>query len=244
MGNVSGDLIDYWKLMRANPTMQGGFIWDFVDQGLWKQGPDGKRFFAYGGDFGDQPNDGNFNINGIVDPDREPHPMLAQVRKTYQSIHVAGGRSRRRGGSGSATNTPSPRWTATSCIGSSIATATPVASGDQAMPPVAPGQSRVDHDAGARRVSLCDDGHEYAVTLSFRLRAATAWAKSGLCRWPGSSSCCPPPPRPGIPRPRPGKPTIARAGNGYRISGHDFALDIDGTTGRPQPLRQPRTRAC
>lgn len=86
MGNSVGNLQDYWDVIEQYPSLQGGFIWDWVDQGLRSRTGDGKEFFAYGGDFGDKPNDGSFCINGLVQPDRKPNPSLYEVRKVYQSI--------------------------------------------------------------------------------------------------------------------------------------------------------------
>ena len=82
MGNSTGDLAAYWKLAEKYPTFQGGFIWDFADQALWKKG-NGERFLAYGGDYGDQPNDDNFNCNGIVAADRSYHPGAYEVKAVY-----------------------------------------------------------------------------------------------------------------------------------------------------------------
>ena len=69
MGNSNGGIQDYWDLVRKYPSMQGGFIWDFADQALWKTDARG-TWLAYGGDFGDAPNDDNFNCNGMVLPSR------------------------------------------------------------------------------------------------------------------------------------------------------------------------------
>ena len=88
MGNSVGNLQDYWTAIETYPHLQGGFIWDWVDQGLYKQGPDGKEFFAYGGDFGDRPNDRDFCINGLISPDRKPNPHLWEVKKVYQHIQI------------------------------------------------------------------------------------------------------------------------------------------------------------
>ena len=68
MGNSVGNLQDYWDVIYKYPVLQGGFIWDWVDQGLRKTLPDGTEFWAYGGDYGDTPNDGNFCCNGLVFP--------------------------------------------------------------------------------------------------------------------------------------------------------------------------------
>ena len=88
MGNSVGNLQDYWDVIEKYPNLQGGFIWDWVDQGLRKKHTDGTEFWAYGGDYGDTPNDGNFCCNGLVFPDRTPHPSLWEVKKVYQYIKV------------------------------------------------------------------------------------------------------------------------------------------------------------
>lgn len=89
MGNSPGGLGEYWDTIHATPGLQGGFIWDWVDQGLLKTDPNGTPCWAYGGDFGDQPNDRNFCINGIVFPDRTPHPALYEVKKVYQPLRIS-----------------------------------------------------------------------------------------------------------------------------------------------------------
>ena len=90
MGNSSGGLADYWKVFESERLCQGGFIWDFVDQGLWADGttPEGERvkYLAYGGDFGDHPNDGNFCCNGLITADRRLSPQMAEVSKVYQEV--------------------------------------------------------------------------------------------------------------------------------------------------------------
>jgi beta-galactosidase len=88
MGNSTGNLKEYWDAIRSHKRLIGGFIWDWVDQGLRKKAPDGTEFWAYGGDYGDKPNDGNFCCNGLILPDREPNPGLYEVKKVYQRIHV------------------------------------------------------------------------------------------------------------------------------------------------------------
>jgi beta-galactosidase len=88
MGNSVGNLQEYWDVFEKYPTVVGGFIWEWVDQGLRKKAPDGRNFFAYGGDFGDMPNDGIFCIKGLVGPDRKPNPSLHEVKKVYQYVKV------------------------------------------------------------------------------------------------------------------------------------------------------------
>ena len=74
----------------ASDQLQGGFIWDWVDQGLRRRSADGREYFVYGGDFGPPgtPSGANFCINGLVSPDREPHPSLWEVKKVYQSVRA------------------------------------------------------------------------------------------------------------------------------------------------------------
>jgi beta-galactosidase len=90
MGNSNGCLKDYWDAIYHYPQLQGGFIWDWVEQGLRETGPDGNEFWAYGGDYGDVPNDVNFNCNGLVQPDRIPKPAMAECKKVFQPIHLSG----------------------------------------------------------------------------------------------------------------------------------------------------------
>lgn len=120
MGNSNGNLVEYWEAMETVPGLQGGFIWDWVDQGIWKQvGPThtgshpqltlestggtsqagdaqgqpvkGRKqgmMWAYGGDFGDKPNDLQFCINGLLWPDRNPHPGLQELKYVYRPVNV------------------------------------------------------------------------------------------------------------------------------------------------------------
>ena len=98
MGNSTGNLQEYWDIIYADSSICGAAIWDWVDQGIAKP-IDGSQlrysrslslqsdeFWAYGGDFGDAPNDGHFLINGIVAPDRTPHPQYYEVQHVYQPL--------------------------------------------------------------------------------------------------------------------------------------------------------------
>ncbi len=87
MGNSVGNLQDYWDVIKSNKLLQGGFIWDWVDQGLLETDESGEEYWTYGGDYGEGlPSNGPFCINGLVWPDRTPHPALAEVKKVYQYI--------------------------------------------------------------------------------------------------------------------------------------------------------------
>ncbi|GAA0873344.1 beta-galactosidase LacZ [Gangjinia marincola] len=87
MGNSTGNLFKFWNAIRSNKRMIGGYIWDWVDQGLLQQTAKGESFYAYGGDMGDTKiNDKNFCLNGIVNPDRSPQPALWEVKKIFQPL--------------------------------------------------------------------------------------------------------------------------------------------------------------
>ena len=87
MGNSTGNFMDLWNAIYRYPNLQGGFIWDWIDQGILVKDENGTPFWAYGGDFGENaPSDGNFLCNGLVGPDREPHPGLVEVKKAYQYV--------------------------------------------------------------------------------------------------------------------------------------------------------------
>jgi beta-galactosidase/beta-glucuronidase len=87
MGNSTGNLKEYWKTIRKYRRLCGGFIWDWVDQGI-KMKTDEEEWWAYGGDFGDEPNDSNFCINGLVWPDRTPQPAMWECKKILQPVEA------------------------------------------------------------------------------------------------------------------------------------------------------------
>ncbi len=88
MGNSPGNLKEYWEIIRAYPRLRGGFIWDWVDQGIERTAANGQKYFAYGGDFGDEVSDKTFCINGMIFPDRQIHPSLWELKKVYQPLKV------------------------------------------------------------------------------------------------------------------------------------------------------------
>ena len=93
MGNTDGNFNNYWDTIRKYyPKMQGGYIWDFVDQGFQKITDKGDTIWSYGGDYGvNMPSDQNFNDNGLVAPDRSLHPQMLEVKKQYQNIFTSRG---------------------------------------------------------------------------------------------------------------------------------------------------------
>ena len=81
MNNSTGNVAEYWEMFESEPASQGGFIWDWVDQAMEKKdGKSGIVYWAYGGDFGDEPNDAQFVCNGMVWPDRTPHPAAYEMK--------------------------------------------------------------------------------------------------------------------------------------------------------------------
>jgi len=88
MGNSTGNLKEYWETIRRYKRLCGGFIWDWVDQGIKRRTENGEEWWAYGGDFNDKPNDGNFCINGLVWPDRKPHPAMWECKKIFQPVEA------------------------------------------------------------------------------------------------------------------------------------------------------------
>lgn len=92
MGNSTGNLTELWDMVRSEPRVQGGFIWDWVDQGLLIENEDGESYWGYGGDFEPEGvrNDGNFLLNGLINADRTAHPGLHEVKHIYQNFHFSG----------------------------------------------------------------------------------------------------------------------------------------------------------
>ncbi len=185
MGNSTANLKEYWAEIRKISNLQGGFIWDWVDQGLRKKAPNGREFYAYGGDYGDTPNDGPFCCNGLITPDRVPHPALWEYKKTIQSVHVTPvdnvdmvGPRVRAGGKLRIYNENNfidlsglnGEWEITE-DGSAIQ------SGKLPALKLGPGE-RTEIDVPGRQPKL-KPGREYHLRVSFKLKKATAWAPAG-----------------------------------------------------------------
>ena len=89
MGNATGDYADWWRLFRSMKHVQGGFIWAWADEAIKKQAPSGEEHWGYGGDFGEKCHNYTFCLNGLVFPDRTPHPALYEVKHVNQPIACA-----------------------------------------------------------------------------------------------------------------------------------------------------------
>ncbi len=88
MGNGPGGLEEYWQTFYSHPNMQGGFVWEWCDHGIRQFTKEGKQFFAYGGDFNEYPNDGNFVIDGLTFPDKSPNPGLLELKKVLAPVRL------------------------------------------------------------------------------------------------------------------------------------------------------------
>lgn len=88
MGNSTGNLKEYWDLIHAKKNLMGGYIWDWIDQGIARTDEKGRKWWAYGGDYGDQPNDANFCINGLISPDRTTKAATEECKYVFQPVVV------------------------------------------------------------------------------------------------------------------------------------------------------------
>jgi len=180
MGNAIGNLKEYWDAIETHKPLIGGCIWDWVDQGLRKyvETEEGEKvwFWAYGGDFGDQPNDGNFCINGIITPDREVTPKLWEVKKVYQYIKIepvdlSEGRVRIRNGySFTNLNEFEIRWTLSE--DGEILRSGRIDPLD--LPPGETAELKIPFETPKLK-----PGAEYWMRISFHLREGKPWAPEG-----------------------------------------------------------------
>ncbi len=183
MGNAIGNFQEYWDVVYAYPALMGGCIWDWVDQAIWKSTDrvcpktgERERFLAYGGDFDEQPNDGPFCVNGVVDPFRNVTAKLVEVGHVYRNIVV----EKYNAQTGVATLWNRFGFTSVDAFDASwelLENGRPVASGALQVPPVAPlcrGEFKVELPADVFKPDC-----EYFVNFSFALKADALWAKKG-----------------------------------------------------------------
>lgn len=177
MGNALGNFKEYWDEIYSNPRMLGGFIWDWVDQGIYKTLPDGRIMVAYGGDFGDKPNLKAFCFNGLLMSDRETTPKYWEVKKVYSPVEW-------RVESGELRVTNRNHHTDLSqyrCLWTLSIDGKQKDQGEITLPEVAPGESETiplpvsiaDMKASAKATS------DLRLTISFILKRDALWAKAG-----------------------------------------------------------------
>ena len=227
MANSLGNFQDYWDVVERHPMLIGGFIWEWVDQTPYKTGPDGKKSFAYGGDFEDFPNDGVFCCKGLVDAERAPRPHYAEVQKVYQYVKIqaeAAGQGRLRIHNGYA-------FTALDAFEADWVleqNGQPVQSGKLSGLAAAPG---TDCTVSVPwKQPEWATGGEFFLTVRFRLKQATPWAEVGqVVAWEQL-------PIPGAVRRTPaavsGQPVSWQAaGADLTVQTGDLAVRVDGRTG-------------
>jgi beta-galactosidase len=228
MGNSNGCLADYWAAIEIHPGLQGGFIWEWKDHGLSSTKPDGTEFFAYGGQFGDEPNDANFCADGLMGPDLTPHPALWEhrwlarpVRADATPRHLRSGRVRL---------TSWLDFVDTSWLRARVALLADglvVDAAELDVPPLAPGSSVLVELPPGLATSLADARRERAaeVTLTVRWtnRRRLTWCAAGTSL--GWDQIAVP-----AERHRP-----ARAGED--VTGADGRVEVDEAGGRIEAVR-------
>ncbi len=229
MGNGPGGLKEYWDAFWSCDRLQGGFVWDWIDQGIRQRTADGTEYFAYGGDFGDEPNDANFLINGLVFPDRTPSPGLIEYKKVIEPVRLEADDL----SAGSIRVTNRYDFLALDHLAVTWAVAVDgevVQSGEADRLSICPGESGVldlpfDLPAGP------PPGSECLLTVSLELAEDTPWASRGHeVAWgqfelPVESS-------PPAPAASPPPPTCEETRRRITVSGEDFRLVFDRVRGR------------
>ncbi len=231
MGNGPGNLKEYWDAIYDYDRLQGGFVWDWIDQGLRRRTKGGETYFAYGGDFGDEPNDRNFLINGLIFPDRTPSPGLIEYKKVLEPVQV------------SALDLQKGRVRITNrfdfCTLQHLhlawvvkADGTVVQAGDLPLPPVAARTSE-QIELPYMLPEAPFPGVDYLLELNFRLRRDTTWAACGHeVAWAQFE----------LPAEAPALPSVGLAslsglscvheGSAILVRGSDFEIAFEQGTGR------------
>ncbi len=176
MNNAMGNLADYWEAIDVGDSIMGASIWEWVDQALWRTLPDGTRHLAYGGNFGDQPNDGLFIVKGVVFANRDPKPCFWEVKKVYQDVavtpvDVANGRVEVFNKHFFVSLDKFAGAWSLAEDGVEIERGT--------LPPVAVGPRQKAAVTVPFRKPAVKAGAEYHLTLTFALKADTAWERKG-----------------------------------------------------------------
>ncbi len=179
MGNSNGTLAEYWDAIESTPGLQGGFIWEWWDHGLVQRLPDGRERWAYGGDFGDQPNDGNFCLDGLNWPDRRPKPAMWEHKQLALPIVLettAGVRD------GRVTVRSRRDFTGIDDIDATWRLeddGVTVAEGSLALPDLGPGEGGEAELVGWPDPPAVGAGERW-LTIGLRTREASAWAPVGF----------------------------------------------------------------
>ncbi len=178
MGNSNGNIFKYWDAIYKYPRMQGGFVWDWVDQGLLRKDENGS-YFVYGGDFGEVLHDGNFCINGLVSPDRNPHPGLYEVKHHLQNVKVSWDAKDRNKYQlenryfFQNLDHLAGEWEL-------LKDGYAIGSGEINLENIAAGEKTELILPIFNKKRKLEANHEYAINFTFKLREKTPWAEAGL----------------------------------------------------------------
>lgn len=177
MGNGPGGMKEYQDAFYQYRRLQGGFVWDWIDQGIKQTTPDGRVWYAYGGDFGDWPNDHDFCINGLIFPDRTPSPALIEFKKVIQPVQfeasdLASGKILMRNRYDYLT------LDHLSLVWRVLENGRPVTSGECETPTLAPDESVVI-EAPFEIPETLAPGGEYTLDLSLKMKEGAEWAEAG-----------------------------------------------------------------
>jgi beta-galactosidase len=230
MGNSNGTLADYYAAFETYHGLQGGFIWEWIDHGIRQKTPEGRDFWAYGGDFGDQPNDANFVCDGLLAPDRTPHPALFELKKLAQPISVKLIRSR--GLKVRVTNKDHFRNTAwLKADYSLLVDGVTVKTGRIALPVIAP-RGRVDIPLAIPSGKF--RGETIAILLTFRAKSPQVWSpQDHIVAWESlelPKSLLIKPPKT-VPPARPSFFLIARTSERADVKSTNLSLETDSRLG-------------
>ncbi|KAK3897757.1 glycoside hydrolase, partial [Staphylotrichum tortipilum] len=249
MGNGPGWLEEYEEAFRTYPRLQGGFIWEWANHGLWKEDPDGKSYYAYGGDFGDVPNDGAFVMDGLLNSSHLPTPGIVELKKVIQPVRMVVD-----GSELVISNLYNfidlAHLTATYKVEQYADETTVLSSGELDLPTIAPNSTiRVPLPAETQ-TPKCAEVH---LTISFRLRTPTPWADSSHeVAWHQHLLATSPPP-PLIPSPHSTPLQITSTPSSLEITTPTSTLTFDLTRGaltswtsgsHPLLLPSPTTHAA
>ena len=192
MGNAVGNLKDYWDAIESSNFIMGGAIWDWIDQSLYNytspntqhsspntQHPTPNKYLAYGGDFGDMPNDGQFVMNGIVFGDMQPKPQFFEVKKVYQNITVKWDSESHEGINVLNKHYYTDSLTNYDCHYSILADGEVVKEGLIDVGSVTPRTFKYIETPELKNFDT-SDGREYFVNFEFRLKHDMPWAKAGF----------------------------------------------------------------
>ena len=234
MGNAVGNLQDYWDAIESTNFFCGGAIWDWIDQSMYNYTSDGKRYLAYGGDFGDTPNDGQFVMNGIIFGDMEPKPQYYEVKKVYQNIGVKWADKDKGTLDIFNKNYYADDLTDYEVTYRLTADGRKVADGELAIGSVAPrSHTTVTVPALAKRD--LDASRDYQLLVEFRLKHDTPWAKAGYVQADQQLTVQTAAQRPSLAKAATGSDkVIVKETTGSILvegSGKTFAVDFDKATG-------------